>query len=330
MERKDVTEATREKVKNIERLITVDIGGRGIITPIYRESFTVQEELPTLLAAKKIKNRVDQRDYLFITTGFPVPPLFIQETDGPIGAISLARGIEKISEVNPIIVAEEEALPIIKATALAGGLNAVHPDEVKKANHAVALLGFPKEKKQALKKAEEVIERFSPSLLLAVEKVGANEAGVYHNMGGHDISRYAAKIEPLLRQAEDNGVPTIGIGDGGNEIGMGKIKKLIKEEVPYGDTCRCECGKGIAADFATDILVPATVSNWGAHAIIATLSLLVEKDLLHSPEIEAEMLMDAAKAGSVDGTSGYPNGWCDGISTSTHASLMRILKEILK
>lgn len=329
MQKKKLPTAKKEKVRNIERLTTVDIRGRGIIYSLYRETLSLHEKLPTLLAAEKLKRKVSQGGYMIITTGFPVRPTYVHETDGPIGAISLARGIDKISEVNPLIVAEEEALPIIKATAYAGGLSVVGVEQVADADHAIALLSFPKEKNLAKKKAKKIINKFKPILLMAVEKVAANEVGTYHNMGGNDISEYSAKIEHLLRKAEKDDIPTIGIGDGGNEVGMGKIKEVIRDEVPYGKQCRCGCGGGIAAEIETDILVASTVSNWGAHAIIATLSLLMEKDLLHQPYRETEMLMAASKEGSIDGVTGYANGWADGISTSTHASIIQILKEIV-
>jgi len=135
--------------------------------------------------------------------------------------------------------------------------------------------------------------------------------------------------ESLLEEAKRRGVPSIGIGDGGNEIGMGKIKETVKKVVPYGLECSCGCGKGIAADFETDILVVATVSNWGAHAIIAALSLLTEKVLLHSPEVESKMLLEAAKEGAIDAMSGYASGDCDGISLATHLSILQIMRAII-
>lgn len=319
-----------EKVRDIERLITLDIGGRGIVQPLYETASSLQGGYPSLLAAKKVKESLSESGCALITTGFLVPPLFIQETDGPIGAISLAKGFDQFSGANSIIVAEKEALPILRSVAYAAGLNVVKPEDVKKGKHAVTLIEFPAERERAEEKAKQIIEEFSPAIIISVEKAGANEAKIYHNMKGYDISGHAAKVENLLEEAKKKGIPSIGIGDGGNEIGMGKIKEAVKKVVPYGSACVCGCGKGIAAEFETDILVVATVSNWGAHAVIAALSLLSGKDLLHPSEIEGSMLSAAAREGAIDAMSGYVSGDCDGISFASHLSILQVMKEIIR
>ena len=317
-----------EKARDIERLITLDMGGRGIIQPLYDSALSLQGGYPSLLAANKIRERLRENECAVITTGFLVPPLFIQETDGPIGAVSLARGLDRFCAANSLIVTEREALPVLRGVAYAAGLNVVKPADLRKGKHAIALLEFPAERDQAEQRAREIIEGYAPGVMISVEKAGANEAGIYHNMKGIDISEAVSKVESLLREASKRGILSIGIGDGGNEIGMGKIKETVKEVVPYGSDCPCGCGKGIAADFETDILVVATVSNWGAHAIIAALSLLVEEDLLHPPEIEIEMLLAAAREGAIDAMSGYASGDCDGVSLASHSSMVQIMREI--
>ena len=320
---------TEERVREIEKLITLDIGGREIIQTLYESTLSVQGRYPLLLAAEKIRERLSEGQRAMITTGFLVPPLFIQETDGPIGAISLARGFDQFSGANSVIVAEKEALPILRAVGYASGLNVVRPEDIKKAKHAITLLEFPTEPERAEERAREIMEEYDPAIIISVEKAGANEAKIYHNMKGYDISEHVAKVESLLEEARKRGVPSIGIGDGGNEIGMGKIKEIVKKVVPYGAKCLCGCEKGIAADFETDILVTANVSNWGAHAIIAALSLLTEKVLLHSPEIENKMLSEAAREGAIDAMSGYASGDCDGISLATHLSILQIMRGII-
>lgn len=319
-----------EKVRDIERLITLDIGRRGIIQPLYESALSVQGGYPVLLAANKLKEQLSEDKCALITTGFLVPPLFIQETDGPIGAISLAQGFDRFCAANSLIVAEEKTLPILRKVVYAAGLNVVKPEDVKRGKHAIALLEFPTERERAERRAEEIVEEYEPAIIISVEKVGANEAKVYHNMKGYDISAHVSKVESLLEETAKKGIPSIGIGDGGNEIGMGKIKETVKKVVPYGSVCVCGCGKGIAAEFGTDILVVATVSNWGAHAIIAALSLLTGKDLLHPPELENRMLLEAAREGAIDAMSGYANGDCDGISLASHLSILQIMREIIR
>jgi hypothetical protein len=52
-------------------------------------------------------------------------------------------------------------------------------------------------------------------------------------------------------------VTTIGIGDGGNEIGMGKIPwEVIRRNIPGGGRIACRV--------PTSFLLVCGISNWGA------------------------------------------------------------------
>jgi len=67
--------------------------------------------------------------------------------------------------------------------------------------------------------------------------------------------------------ANDPAITTIGIGDGGNEIGMGKIPwDTIRRNIPNGGLIACRV--------PVDHLIVAGVSNWGAIFAMATLALL--------------------------------------------------------
>src|SRR5207247_10230427 len=70
-------------------------------------------------------------------------------------------------------------------------------------------------------------------------------------------------------------VTTVGVGDGGNEIGMGNVRARLAK------------GGGLAARIASvvsvDHLVVAGVSNWGAYGIVAHLGRLAGRPLLHTP-----------------------------------------------
>ena len=58
---------------------------------------------------------------------------------------------------------------------------------------------------------------------------------------------------------------TIGIGDGGNEIGMGSLpKEIIESGIPNG--------KVIAATTPVDSLIVAGVSNWGGYGLLAAMA----------------------------------------------------------
>ena len=57
-----------------------------------------------------------------------------------------------------------------------------------------------------------------------------------------------------------------GVGDGGNEVGMGKVQKAVIETVPKGDLISCAT--------STDYLISSGISDWGGFALAMVLYLL--------------------------------------------------------
>jgi hypothetical protein len=86
------------------------------------------------------------------------------------------------------------------------------------------------------------------------------------------ISSHVAPADRLF-EMEYGKIPTIGIGDGGNEIGMGNVADIISEHLELVP-CRVK----------TDFLIIASVSNWGAFGLIAYLQMLTEKELMPTYE----------------------------------------------
>jgi len=303
--------------EGIDRLITIDLGARGIIYKLYQAARNLVEKPLVYEACEKIIRGVKRGDYVIITTGFRVPPKFVQETDGPSGAVSLARSFIKSMNARPLIVIEDESTSIIK--------NILRKIDVD--TDRVGVLSYPSDYREAEKAAERIISQYSPSALIAVEKAGRNRKGVYHNMRGIDISLYHSKIETLFEEAKKSRILTIGIGDGGNEIGMGNIHDTVVKYVPYGNKCQCPCGSGIAAESKVDVLVTAAVSNWGAYGIEAMLAYLTSnKNAFHTPETEEIMLKAAIEAGAIDGVTGKQILSVDGIPINIHKMIVKMLR----
>ena len=89
---------------------------------------------------------------------------------------------------------------------------------------------------------------------------------------------------------------TIGVGDGGNEIGMGRVADYaISGVVAHGES--------IACTVAADQLVVAGTSNWGAHALVCAMRALgcpqVEPYL--EPDWHRAVLDAIVAAGGLDG-----------------------------
>ena len=92
--------------KCLDQLINIDIIERGIIDKLYIAAYEKTGEYLIYKAAKELISVVANNDVVFIVTGFRTPPLYIQETDGPLGAASIARAIDVSLGAKPVIITE--------------------------------------------------------------------------------------------------------------------------------------------------------------------------------------------------------------------------------
>jgi hypothetical protein len=318
--------------EGVDRLITVDMGARGIIYKLYEAARELTKAPLTLTAAQLIKEVVKPRDFVLITTGFRPPPNFIQETDGPLGAVTLARALSIAFDAQPLLLIEEFSKNILIAALRGIGIDVVatnKPSAIRAGQAAV--LSFPIEFEKAEDEAESLLNEYNPSLVVAIEKAGRNKKGKYHNMGGLDVSPYHAKIEPLFEKAHKCGALTIGIGDGGNEVGMGNIREAVEKFVPYGHECQCPCKGGLAAESKVDTLVVSAISNWGGYGIEACIAYIADKpEALHKPQHEEAILKSAVGAGAIDGIIGRAEQSVDNVRGTIHSVLIDVLCELIK
>jgi len=122
-------------------------------------------------------------------------------------------------------------------------------------------------------------------------------------------------------------ITTIGVGDGGNEIGMGKISpEVIGRNIPQGELIACRV--------ATDHLIVCGVSNWGAYALAAGVALLrgarLDTSLLEV-EKEREYLRIMVEQGPlVDGVTAQPTVTVDGLPFEEYAKPLVRIRDILR
>ena len=186
---------------------------------------------------------------VFIRHAEPPSP----ETDGIIGMAHLAAGLVNIGVPVTIITDAPCAKAIWAATtAVPGKINleivSTDPDAV------IAL-------RDRLGRAAQPI-----SHLIAIERVAPGSDGKPHREHGWDMTAETAPLD-LLFEAPGWTAPwtTIGIGDGGNEIGMGSLPaEIVANDIPNGAL--------IAAKTKVDHLIVAGVSNWGAYGLLAAMA----------------------------------------------------------
>ena len=130
----------------------------------------------------------------------------------------------------------------------------------------------------------DLLRKENPVGLISTERCGRAADGRYINSRGRDIRAHMAPLDGLFLRFDG---PSVGIGDGGNEIGMGNLAAGIQ-----GRLGRVPCA------VRTDRLIIATVSNWGALGLCGALGQLpTQAELLSAYEL-------CPRAGLVDGLTG--------------------------
>lgn len=264
----------------------------------------LREHLPPDFVERAASLILETQGPVLIVTGFYVRGQ--GETDGPPGAVALGNALEQLGR--PVIyVTDRYTAPFLEATKHPGA----QVCSVEIADHEASALA-----------CQRILDEFRPGLLVAIERCGATQDGRYLNMLGNDISAYTAKLDYLFTK----GIPSIGIGDGGNEIGMGNLAEVIRRtpnlvREPTVTT--------------VDRLVIASVSNWGAYGLVAALSVLVGKDLLPSDEEAIAAIKTIVDLGAVDGFSSRPDyaagGYrVDGFTLEENIAVLARLRDIVR
>ena len=175
---------------------------------------------------------------------------------------------------------------------------------------------------------DEIAQEYD--IFFSTEKQGMNSKGIPHAVSGTSRAGERCKVDLICNAMNDLGKLTIGVGDGGNEIGFGKIYKETCELIKDSDKCRCGCGGGIVTVTATKYLYPVAISNWGCYAIIAALAICSgRKDLAVTPLEEHEMLKNAVKLELGDGGSGKFYYAVDGVAGEASVAFVTLLREMV-
>lgn len=281
-----------EEFNEIEKIISYNLSNRGL------DKVKLRGQL------KSCVNSLNKSNKIVIVTGFPIKSVEVGETDGPPGALALAYALEELNK-RTIIVTDRYSEKIIKEGA-----------RLLKLQADIIIFEENKEEEQA----EEIIYKYKPDHIIAIERPGRGINNKCYSMFGEDITCLCPNTDILFIMARDNNIPTSAIGDGGNELGMGKIRDIVKENVNRGDI--------ICAQFETDNLIVAGVSNWGAYSVCAGLSLINYHQLMLEDEVYEELMEIIVKAGAVDGCTKMCETSVDGLSYEENLAVFNKLKEL--
>ena len=309
--------AVDRAISEIERLAGHDIQVRNI-TPL---ALHVRGSLSA--AAASIAHH--PRPNIAILTGFYLshgePPNC--ETDGPPGAVMIAAGFAAAG-VPCRLVTDLVSAGVLQATATVAGAVPGIPLDVVSMRDDGGDGGIP----LAALTQEWLAADPAITHLIAIERCGPSRDGRPRDARGEDISAYNAPLERLFSAGPWT---TIGIGDLGNEIGMGSLPHgLVASSVPRGDQLWCTV--------ACDHPIVCGISNWAGAALLGAILLLRPQTFGRmldciTPEFGRRLLEAAVRDGgavSGDGIGGPPRPrfLVDGLSWDSIEPTFRRIHEI--
>jgi D-glutamate cyclase len=321
--------------ENVDRLCSVEMRSLGLPRGLARAMYDIvladAGEPLSYRAAQMLLQNTKSKKPFFITCNAGGPPWLPNgETDGPLGGVAIARALNIITGAVPIFVATDYHAQPIAAVARAAGLVVTDPETaLYRSSWATTVVPY-NEIGNGTQTAIELFDQYQPTAVIAIESLGPNPDGVIHSVTGHPI-RDAPAYHSIFELAAKRQIPSLGIGDGGNEIGFGRVADEVRKIHPYGSKCQYPDGKGVVTTISTDLLVFSAVSNWGAYGVAAMISLLSgQLDALHDASTESRMLEACITAGAVDGGSANHGFTVDGIDGRVSCDLIYMLHTMIR
>jgi hypothetical protein len=328
----------------IRDLIQEDVGNRGLRAD---PSSNLINACPGDFAAACRSLAGNANAAVAVVTGFYIPHATppCGETDGPLGALFLARALTplgiRVALVTDAFCRQALALGLgacglAKEVALLTLPGRDRPWEtfLERGWLAFVRSGFALTHLVALERVgpshtlESMRRQLGPALgetyLEFLHEVPAEHQDRCHTMRGLDITEHMSPAHRLFEAVQGQpGITTLGMGDGGNEIGMGKVSwEVIRRNIPRGGLVACRV--------PVDHLIICGVSNWGAYGLAAGVGLLrgrrPEGDLF-DPERERALLEVMVKEGPlVDGVTGKPTATVDGLTFERYVEPLQRLR----
>ena len=260
----------------------------------------LRQYLPVSFCEAAARFLLQHAGTVLIATGFYVQRADAPETDGPPGALALGRALTALGN-RVVYVSDAYTAPLLADLAPSGTETVDFPIADDAESHEVA---------------RDLLDRIEPTALIAIERCALTRRGTYLNMRGQDISAHTARLDHLFRQHPH----TVGIGDGGNEIGMGNLASHIPGIATLPDEP--------AVTRATRLVI-ASVANWGAYGVVAALSRLAGRNLLPRPADESACMRRLVALGAVDGVTGVADRTVDSFTLSENVAVLERLNALL-
>ena len=243
---------------------------------------------------------MDHPGNVAIVTGFYILSAGSPETDGPAGAIAIGKALQALGR-RVTYITDSYTVPVLEGLLEDG----------------TEVVDFPIADIETSRKASsEILERLDLSLIISIERCSRTNDDAYLNMRYVDITPHTARLDYLF----EAGIPSVGIGDGGNEIGMGNLVEFI----PLVETLPND-----PAVTKVDRLIISSVSNWGGYGLVAALSRFAGRNLLPTIDGETKVIQKSVDMGAVDGTTGERKYYVDGFTTEENGELLARLHAVV-
>ncbi|MDR1378210.1 MAG: DUF4392 domain-containing protein [Synergistaceae bacterium] len=252
----------------MQQIVASGIGARGA-SSLCRPEFW-DEALQLFIRAGRI----------LVITGFYIQRAEASETDGPPGAVALGRALARVGK-EVILLTDSRNYKSLSACS-----------------HSVS--------GPSVAKADDPLDvQMDMDLLVFIERPGHATDDRYYDMKGTDIGDVVVPLDKIAKSALRRGIPVLGIGDGGNEAGMGIFYDALVKLLPRYAPC--------LSRVPATVCLPVDISNWGAYALTAVLSGFYRCWLGMDEGEESIMLEALSRAGAVDGVTGLPSASVDGV-----------------
>ena len=311
----------------IDHLMAIDTRGKGIIPALYDAALSVVKRPLAMTAARSICARVKRGDVVGLITGFPSRSFLgrgITETDGPVGAVYLARVLEEVLDAVPVIIIDEALKKYCAGPGYAAGLLVTDLDKALLAKRgsvnasALAFVNCPLDDAEAKSVAREFLTSVVPKALVAVEMPSIAADGFAYTAGGRAIvHEHLAKAHHFFEIGAELGILRVGLGDGGNEMGMGNMREALARITPVGER--------IAAATDSDVPVVGASSNWAAYAIGVCIEALHGSSVVNRSIDLPAIIRRCADEGAIDGYSVRPEAKVDGTPVSLNTAIIDLM-----
>ncbi|HKK90023.1 MAG TPA: DUF4392 domain-containing protein [Desulfobacteraceae bacterium] len=275
---------------HMEALIQQDPGRRGL------SKWAVKGELFPAAAS------LATGKHIIVTTGFYIPAAKAIETDGPPGAIVMALALMGMGKKVTFLIDPRDGI------ILRRGLDAVGCTanllELDNRTELSAGTTLPRD----------------TTHFIAVERPGRARNGCLYNSRGCDLSSWMVPLDDLFIDARSRGIVTLGMGDGGNELGLGRVSAAVDWFMGNKSPFSCIT----PADFT----ICAGVSNWGGYATAALLSIMAGIPLLPEPRQLEDLLSAITTAGAVDGITNQNTPSVDGLDPAWESRIFQRLWDL--